>query len=273
MIAPPDVMANHGPVRGGSALRLCPQGNRASRISGWFWRKYLLERWLRSGRAGEMAAKAANADPASVSTERDVQGRTQTGEQDASRDARLVARVISGDGSAFDGLVRGYQRRAVAVAYRLLGNAADATDVTQDAFLRAYRNIDQLADHRRFGPWLMQIVRNLSLNFRRFRKASSNVAWDDVIETADSFRSADGASLVDAFLPADAAEAEELRSAVATAMDALPQQQRMALVLFSVEGLPQKEVARMLGCSVALVKWNVFQARKALKEALVDYLP
>ena len=55
-------------------------------------------------------------------------------------------------------------------------------------------------------------------------------------------------------------------------MDALPDQQRLALVLFAIEGMPQKEVAEILECSVEMVQWNVFQARKRLKEALADYM-
>lgn len=201
----------------------------------------------------------------------DVPDRPESTDPKGGLDVPLVARVVAGDGSAYDELVRRYQRQAVAVAYRLLGKSEDAADVAQDAFLRAYRSIDQLSDPARFGPWLMQIVRNLSLNYRRSRKSSATVTWDDVLETADSFRSSVGTA-IESVMPADAAGGDELRSAVAVAIDGLPEQQRMSLVLFSVEGVPQKEVARMLGCSVALVKWNVFQARKALKDALADFL-
>src|SRR5262245_560315 len=90
---------------------------------------------------------------------------------DAGRlDADAVAQTLNGDLRAYDRLIESYQRRAVAVSYRLLGNINDAMDVCQDAFLRAYRSLSTLQEPRRFGPWLMRIVSNLSLNFRRDRQ-------------------------------------------------------------------------------------------------------
>lgn len=172
-------------------------------------------------------------------------------------DRPLVALVRRGDGQAGDELVRRYQRRAVAVAYRILGNIEDATDAAQDAFLRAFDRLEQLSDDARFGSWLLRIVSNLSLNARRGRKQS--VTLDESIDVAEpahwSLQESGG----------------EMQSVVGRAIEALPEQQRMALILFSVEGMPQKEVAEMLECSVELVKWNVFQARKAVKEALGKY--
>jgi len=187
---------------------------------------------------------------------------------EAADDARLVAEVIAGRRDAFDGLVRRYERRAFAVAYRLLGNVDDAADVAQDALLRGYRSLHQLADPERFGPWLMRIVRNLSLNFRRSRASSVAVALDDLVETGDSWRSAGGRALADADGGSAESEAGELQAIIDAAMRALPEKQRMSLVLFSIEGMSQKQVAEALDCSVDLVKWNVFQARKHLKAAI-----
>ena len=179
----------------------------------------------------------------------------------------------SGEAEAFAELVRRYQRRAVSVAYRLLGNIEDASDVSQDAFVRAYHNLSQLEDPARFGGWLMKVVSNLSLNFRRARSARATAWLDDEalanVERIDPRtnlravvdRTGDGESL-----------SEELQAAVSAALDQLPPKQRLALVLFSVEGMPQKEVAEILECSIELVKWNVFQARKKLKETLAAWL-
>ena len=185
-------------------------------------------------------------------------------------DAQCVARVRAGDDAAFDELVQRYQRRAVAVAYRLLGNMHDAADVAQDAFLRAYRKLEKLDDPRRFGAWLMRIVSNLALNFRRSRSRNTAMSTDDVFEGPEEFRSASGALL--GGTAEDAAGAQELKEAVGTAIAELPEKQRLALVLFSMEGLPQKEVAAIMDCSVELVKWNVFQARKTLRKRLADQL-
>lgn len=190
-----------------------------------------------------------------------------------SREVDLVRRARDGDAGAFGDLVRTYQRRAVSVAYRLLGNSADASDVSQEAFVRAYRNIGQLDDPARFGAWLMRVVSNLSLNYRRSRAARPAASLDGAMETGAEFRRpTTGLRAAGAHEGDGDAQTSELNDAVSRAMEQLPDKQRLALILFSVEGMPQKEVADILECSVELVKWNVFQARKKLKELLHEFL-
>ncbi len=175
---------------------------------------------------------------------------------------------------SFDELVERYQRRAVSVAYRLLGNLHDALEVCQEAFIRAYQNLESLEDGRRFGSWLLRIVTNLSLNFRRDRAVGGqHVSLDDCILDDRSTRDrrlADRAHSDQR--PGAELAAAELHAIVQTAIAGLPQQQRTALVLFSIEQLPQKEVAAIMDCTVESVKWHVFQARKKLKVQLEDYL-
>lgn len=195
--------------------------------------------------------------------------------QTAIDDAGLVRSALTGDSTAYDQLVRRYQRRAVAVAYRLLGNVHDAADVSQDAFLRAYRGLGGLEDHGRFGPWLLRIVSNLSLNFRRSRQtgtARSAVPLDGIVEGPGEFRSPSGEPSASGAAAGSRPLSDELKGAIADAIARLPDKQRLALILYSVEGLPQKEVAQILECSVELVKWNVFQARKTLRKTLAGYL-
>ncbi len=187
-------------------------------------------------------------------------------------DADAVARTVGGEAAAFDELVRRYQRRAVATAYRLVGDAHAAADVAQDAFVRAYRGLSSLQDPRRFGPWLMRIVSNLSLNYRRSRKATSSVSLEAAAEVAEGFRRASDATRLTSAAPSERADVEDLSAAIERALQQLPEKQRTALVLFSVEGMPQKEVAQIMDCSVELVKWNVFQARKAMKEMLARFM-
>lgn len=199
---------------------------------------------------------------------------THRSKQPRPSDEELVRQTCAGQRRAFDELIERYQRRATSVAYRLLGNLHDALEVCQEAFLRAYQHLDTLEDRGRFGSWLLRIVTNLSLNFRRSRAASGpRLSFEDCILNADHSRAelaADsphseeqpGARLAASEL------AEKLQAAVAT----LPDQQRTALVLFSIEQLPQKEVAEIMGISVEAVKWHVFQARKKLRAQLAEYL-
>lgn len=194
---------------------------------------------------------------------------------DAARsDEQLVRRVLAGERAAFDTLVERYQKRATSVSYRLVGNVHDALEVVQDAFIRAYRNVETLEEPARFGAWLLRIVTNLSLNFRRDRavggrKVSLAESSGDDDAPAEQ-RLADSAASDER--PGATLAAGELSEVVQRAMDELPEQQRVALVLFSVEALPQKDVASIMGCSVEAVKWHVFQARRKLKDRLADYL-
>jgi RNA polymerase sigma-70 factor (ECF subfamily) len=188
-------------------------------------------------------------------------------------DGSLVRETLGGNCSAFDELVGRYQRQAIAVAYRLLGNAHDAVEVVQDAFLKAFTNLAMLQKAEAFGGWLMRIVSNLSLNFRRGRKTRNTVPLESGAATA-GMREMDFA-----IEPADLAndpirriQSLELGQRVRSAMMQLTQTQRTAIMLFAIEQMPQKEVAEKLGCSVEAVKWHVFQGRKRLKEILKDYL-
>jgi len=185
----------------------------------------------------------------------------------------LVTEAQEGDSEAFASLVRKYQRRAVSVAYRLLGSVEDASDVSQEAFVRAYRNLSQLEDPSRFGAWLMRVVSNLSLNYRRSRALRSATSLDDAqLGLAGARNPTSGRPVSVGLAGGSGALPEELHYAIGEAMEKLPDKQRLALILFSVEGLPQKEVAEILECSVELVKWNVFQARQKLKDMLADFL-
>src|SRR5436190_22745457 len=96
-------------------------------------------------------------------------------------DGALVQQVLAGQRTCFDTLVEKYQRQAVAVSYRLLGNTQDALEVTQDAFLKAFTSLDTLQKPDAFGGWLMRIVSNLSLNFRRSRKIRQQLPLDDAL--------------------------------------------------------------------------------------------
>jgi len=181
-----------------------------------------------------------------------------------------VCAAQRGDVAAFGELVGFYQRRTVSLAFRLLGNIEDARDVSQDAFVRAFRHLGQLDDPSRFGPWLMRVVSNLSLNYRRARKLRLAAPLDDDAVGTDE-RAGMGGKTVEPAAEHDGILTEELRGAIGLALERLPDKQRLALILFSVEGLPQKEVAEILECSVELVKWNVFQVRQKLKEMLAGY--
>src|SRR6266404_476844 len=107
-------------------------------------------------------------------------------------DGQLVEQTKAGNRKAFDQLIRRYQRQAVAVSYRLLGNSQDSLEVTQDAFLKAFTSLATLQKPEAFGGWLMRIVSNLSLNYRRSRKVRSQLPLDDLLASGKSDQSDGG---------------------------------------------------------------------------------
>lgn len=187
-------------------------------------------------------------------------------------DGTLVAQVLAGDKRAFDRLIGRYQKQAVAVSYRLLGNTHDALEVTQDAFLKGFSSLNTLQKPEAFGGWLLRIVSNLSLNFRRGRKSRTQLPLDDMLGSSDAQASGGSEWMARSGDPVRNLQSQEMGQRLQTALNELPEKQRQALILFTIEELPQKEVAEALGCSVEAVKWHVFQARKRLKELLKEHL-
>jgi len=230
-----------------------------------------------------MDPKAAD-DPAAPHVDRKVGGAQADGGTEVTvgstvtgpTDRELVQQVLGGRREGFDVLIRRYQRQAVAVSYRLLGNSHDALEVTQDAFLKAYGSLNTLQKPEAFGGWLMRIVSNLSLNYRRSRRTRSQLPLDDLLGPGDpqSIGSAGGTSdwMVRSGDPVRNLESEEMGKRLQEALALLPEKQRLAIVMFTIEEMPQKQVAEALGCSVEAVKWHVFQGRKKLKELLKEHL-
>lgn len=185
-----------------------------------------------------------------------------------------VRAAQGGSREAFDRLIVRYQKQAVSVAYRMVSNMDDALEVAQNAFVRAYQALDQLQEAKRFRPWLMRIVTTQALNFRRGRSKHRHVSLHQVSGKEGEQEEVDMASQL-AGSEASALEklaARELEEELKRAIDELPEKQRTALMLFSVEKLAQKEIAEIMDCSVATVKWNVFEGRRRLKERLKTWL-
>jgi len=182
-------------------------------------------------------------------------------EIDRPTDGLLVRQTLAGNRRSFDDLIRRYQRQAVAVAYRLLGNTHDALEVTQEAFLKAFMNLATLQKPEAFGGWLMRIVANLSLNCRRGRKIRGQLPLDEIIPAA--------AMTAD---PGRQMQSSEMGARLRQALAQLPQKQRLALTMFTIDEMPQKQIAETLGCSVEAVKWHVFQGRRKMRELMKDVL-
>ena len=186
-------------------------------------------------------------------------------------DGELVLAARDGRLGAFDALVGRYQRRVTARAYHLLNNVDDAMEVAQDAFLKAFEKLNTLSRPERFGHWVLRIVGNMALNRRRARALRKTASLDVTPAGGDEpmeLNIADPAAAT----PEALVSAKDIEVLIWRVIQELPENQRVSLVLFSIEKFPQKQIAEILNCSVEAVKWNVFTARKTLKDKLKDYL-
>lgn len=174
-------------------------------------------------------------------------------------DEDLVEAFQSGDISAFDQLVRRWDRKIQGVVYRLVGNHEEARDVSQEAFLKAYRALGTFKKEARFSSWLYQIALNATRDRLRRRRRRPDVSLDDVEERPD-------ASLRDARPSAfDLIESSDLSRLVAAAMAGLPDEQREVLILKEFEGLTFPEIAETLDVPLSTVKTRLYRGLVQLR--------
>ncbi len=177
---------------------------------------------------------------------------------------RLVTRFQAGDTQAFTGLVKRFQRRVYALAYRLLRNHAEADEVTQETFVRVYRRIEQLKSPQYFTSFVYRIATNYAIDLLRRRKGRV-VAMPEESEMPGSVQIALSEKVTD---PHTKLENKELLAQILKATEELPPRQKMTLVLHDIEGLSKEEVSRIMGCPEATVRSNLHIARSKLKKKL-----
>ncbi|MBP7707636.1 MAG: sigma-70 family RNA polymerase sigma factor [Candidatus Aminicenantes bacterium] len=186
---------------------------------------------------------------------------------DERSEAELVAEAARGGREAFAELVRRYERRVHAVVLRLAGDAADADDLAQEAFMTAWRAIGSFRGGSGFYTWLYRIAVNASLTFlKRKGREKRRMAFDDNAVAAGP---AAGPAPGD---PEDRAGAGELKARVDAAVGGLPAHFRAAFALVVDQGLSHAEAGRVLGCSENTVSWRLHKARKMLRERLGPWL-
>jgi RNA polymerase sigma-70 factor (ECF subfamily) len=173
-------------------------------------------------------------------------------------DAELAVRAQAGDREAFGELVMRYAAQARRMARAVLNDTDDADDAAQDGFLAALRHIGRYDAGRPFGPWLLRIVANAAADRRRRLK----VRRTDELSPQVASRTSG---------PAESTDRRALRGAFVAALADLPERQRIAVVLFDVEGYSHAEIAAVLGIPEGTVRSDVFHARRALRGPLAAW--
>lgn len=184
-------------------------------------------------------------------------------------DRQLVARVQKGDQRAFDLLVIKYQHRILALVSRYISDFAEAQDVTQEAFIKAYRALPSFRGESQFYTWMYRIAVNTAKNYlvSRGRKTPTR---DIDLDDAEFF--ADEAKMKDIETPDGLLQRDQLKKVVFDAIDALPEELRMAVTLRELDGLSYEEIAEVMDCPIGTVRSRIFRAREAIDKKMQPLL-
>ena len=176
-------------------------------------------------------------------------------------DKQLVDRVQRGDNRAFDLLVLKYQHRILGLVSRYVQDADEVQDVTQEAFIKAYRALPGFRGDSAFYTWLYRIAINTTKNHLVSRSRRPPGA-DVEVEDAEHFES--GGALRDLENPENALFGEELKAVVEAAIEELPEDLRTAVTLREFDGLSYEDIADVMECPVGTVRSRIFRAREAI---------
>jgi RNA polymerase sigma-70 factor (ECF subfamily) len=181
-------------------------------------------------------------------------------------DQLLVERVQRGDKKAFELLVVKYQRKLMRLVSRLIRDQAEAEDVVQEAFIKAYRALSQFRGDAAFYTWLYRIGINTAKNYLVTMSRRAPTSTESDAEEAETFDDAE--HLRDINTPESLLATKQIAQTVNAAMDALPEELRTAITLREIEGLSYEEIADVMGCPIGTVRSRIFRAREAIAERL-----
>lgn len=186
-------------------------------------------------------------------------------------DAEIMLRVKRGDAAAFEVLVEKYKQPVLNLVYRTLPDPAEAEDLAQNVFVQAYKSAHRYRAAAKFSTWLFTITRNLCLNEirRRTRHPAESIESrhpEHPEEPGRQFRDER------TFRPDDACLHAELQATVEAALRALPENQRLAILLCREEEFSYEDISNVLGCSLSATKSLIHRGRETLKAKLKEYL-
>lgn len=174
----------------------------------------------------------------------------------------IVKRCLEGDVNAFSLLIERYQSAVYGLCYHKLGNFADAQDLTQESFIKAYMTLSRIKDPAKFASWLYRIAVNACNRWLRDRKGADDLPLDALVQASAAYLS--GESLE------EHVEAEELCISVREAIAALSERNRLTVTLYYMDGLSYAEIGDFLSLSESAVKSRLNRAREQLKEDLIS---
>jgi RNA polymerase sigma-70 factor (ECF subfamily) len=181
-------------------------------------------------------------------------------------DRQLVARAQRGDKRAFELLVEKYQRKLGRLLARFVRDPAEVEDVTQEAFIKAYRALPAFRGESAFYTWLYRIGINTAKNYLMARGRRAPTSTEVEAEDAEGYE--EGEQLRDISTPESVLLSKEIARTVNAAIEELPEELRTAIQLREIEGMSYEDIARIMDCPIGTVRSRIFRAREAIAERL-----
>ena len=181
---------------------------------------------------------------------------------------KIIALVVGGDSNAFEALVLENQTQVYNLCLKMTGSEEDAFDLSQEAFLKAFNNLDKFRGDSKFSVWLYRLTSNICIDFirKKRRRQETSLSMEDEDGAEDELQLPD-----ERFSPETELERKELRRAVDDGLRQLPADYRNILVLRELNGLSYDEIAQALEMEVGTVKSRIFRARKKLCAILLRH--
>ena len=181
-------------------------------------------------------------------------------------DRQLVARAQRGDKQAFELLVEKYQRKLARLLSRFIRDPAEVEDVTQEAFIKAYRALPAFRGDSAFYTWLYRIGINTAKNYLMAMGRRAPTSTEVEAEEAEGFE--EGEQLRDINTPESLLLSNEIAKTVNATIEQLPEELRMAIQMREIEGMSYEDIAKAMDCPIGTVRSRIFRAREAIAEQL-----
>ena len=174
----------------------------------------------------------------------------------------LIRRAKRGDLLAFEDLISGYEKKVYNTVYRFFNNVEDAMDITQEIFIKVFTSLHGFRENSSFSTWLYRIAVNTCIDFlRKKREDTLPIKEEMAISSEIKFGS-------HTELPEEFVEKQELKQALMKAINTLPEEQRMCVILRDIQGFSYTEISDILMCSLGTVKSRLYRGRRALRKRL-----
>lgn len=180
----------------------------------------------------------------------------------------LLKKCRQGDRDAFNILVQTYQRQVINLAYGMLSDTEDATDAAQEVFIKVYRNIDRFEGKSSLSTWIYRITSNVCKDF--LRKRTRTIQSISIYESSEDDDDRPMEIKDSSPTPQEHMEITETQREVRKALDELPEEYKLVIVMYDLEGLSYDEISNVLQCPVGTIKSRLNRARKALKKNLSE---